>query len=46
VAAQTYDFTRLREALDSGNVTEALRAASAVRHAGLVEALESLPPAL
>src|SRR5262245_51354577 len=38
--AQTYDFGRFRRALDHGNVTEALAAASALPHVGLVEALE------
>jgi hypothetical protein len=37
---QGYDFTRLRDALDSGNVAEALTAASALPHVGIVEALE------
>ena len=41
MAAQTYDFTRFRGALDAGNVTEALLStASALPHVGLVEALE------
>jgi hypothetical protein len=40
VTSQTYDFARFRRALDSGNVTEALSAASALPHVGLVEALE------
>jgi hypothetical protein len=35
-----YDFTRFREALDSGSVAEALTAASALPHVGIVEALE------
>lgn len=40
VAVQTYDFARFRPALDDGNVTEAISAASALPHVGLVEALE------
>ena len=40
VAAQTYDFARFRRALDHGNLTEALAAASALPHVGIVEALE------
>jgi hypothetical protein len=40
VASQTYDFSRFRQALDTGNVTEALTAASALPHVGLVEAVE------
>jgi hypothetical protein len=40
VPPQGYDFIRLRDALDSGNAAEALTAASALSHVGLVEALE------
>ena len=40
VTSRGYDFGRFRRALDSGNVTEALSAASALPNVGLVEALE------
>jgi hypothetical protein len=40
VGSHGYDFSRFREALDSGNVAEALTAASALPHVGIVEALE------
>jgi hypothetical protein len=40
VGSQTYDFARFRRALDVGNVTEALSAASCLPHVGMVEALE------
>jgi hypothetical protein len=40
VGSHTCDFTRFRQALDAGNVAEALMAASALHHVGLVEALE------
>jgi hypothetical protein len=40
VTSQGYDFGRFRQALDSGNVAEALTAASALPNVGLVEALE------
>lgn len=38
--AQGYDFGRFRDALDDRNVAEALTAARALNHVGLVEALE------
>lgn len=40
MTSQGYDFGRFRRALDHGNVTEALSAASALPHVGLAEALE------
>jgi hypothetical protein len=40
VTAQGSAYPRLRRALDYGNVTEALSAASEIPHVGLVEALE------
>jgi hypothetical protein len=40
VTSQGSPYTRLRRALDHGNVTEALSAASELEHVGLVEALE------
>jgi hypothetical protein len=40
VTSQGYDFQRFRDALDSGDVAEALTAASAPPHVGIVEALE------
>jgi hypothetical protein len=40
VTAQGHAYARLRRALDRGNVTEALSAATELNHVGLVEALE------
>jgi hypothetical protein len=40
VTAQGSPFARFRRALDRGNVTEALSAASEIEHVGLAEALE------
>ncbi len=40
MTAQGLLFTRLRRALDHGNLVEALSAASEMEHVGLVEALE------
>ena len=40
VTAQGSPYPRLRRALDHGNLTEALSAASELQHVGLVEALE------
>jgi hypothetical protein len=40
VTAQGSPYTRLRRALDHGNVTETLSAAGELQHVGLVEALE------
>jgi hypothetical protein len=40
VIAQGSPYTRLRRALDHGNVMEALSAAGELQHVGLVEALE------
>jgi hypothetical protein len=40
VTAQGSAYTRLRRALDRGNVTEALSSASELEHVGLTEALE------
>jgi hypothetical protein len=44
VGSRTYDFARFRRALDRGNVTEALSAANALPHVGLVEALGCAKP--
>jgi hypothetical protein len=40
IHAQGSPYTRLRRALDHGNLTEALSAAGELPHVGLVEALE------
>lgn len=40
VTSQGSPYGRFRKALDRGNVTEALSAASELRHVGLLEALE------
>jgi hypothetical protein len=40
VTSQGHAYGRFRRALDRGNVTEALSAASELRHVGLSEALE------
>ncbi len=40
MTAQGSAFTRLRRALDRGNLTEALSSASEMEHVGLIEALE------
>jgi hypothetical protein len=40
VTARGSPFARFRRALDRGNVTEALSAASEIEHVGLAEALE------
>ena len=40
MTAQGSPFARFRRALDRGNVTEALSAASEIEHVGLAEALE------
>ena len=40
MTAQSSAYTRFRRALDRGNVTEALSAASELQHVGLTEALE------
>lgn len=40
MTAQGSPYTRLRRALDHGNLTEALSAASELERVGLVEALE------
>jgi hypothetical protein len=40
VTAQGSAYARLRRALDHGNLTEALSAASEMEHVGLVESLE------